>query len=98
EVAGFLLILFVILPLAWWTTSRNIACAHADPASACSEKQRDAAALAAMTSGTLPGRDPGTGSQPPASPAPRPARPVCTNCGMPVKPGMRFCEQCGKEI
>ncbi|WP_292349732.1 PrsW family glutamic-type intramembrane protease, partial [Methanoregula sp. PtaU1.Bin006] len=24
EVAGFLLILFVILPLAWWTTSRNI--------------------------------------------------------------------------
>ena len=98
EVAGFLLILFVILPLAWWMTSRNIACAHADPASACSEKQRDAAALAAMTSGALQGRDPGIDPYLPASPAPPHACPFCTNCGAPVKTGTRFCEQCGNDI
>lgn len=98
EVAGFLLILFVILPLAWWMTSRNIGRAHADPASACSERERDAAALAATTSGASQGSHPGTGSPPPASPAPQPSRPFCTNCGAPVKVGVRFCEQCGKEI
>lgn len=98
EVAGFLLILLVILPLGWWMTSRNIGRAHADPASACSERQRDAAALAAMTSGASQGNVPGAGEQQPVSPAPDSSRLFCTNCGAPVKPGIRFCENCGNGV
>jgi RsiW-degrading membrane proteinase PrsW (M82 family) len=94
EAAGLLLILLVFIPLGWWMTCRNIRCAHADPASACSVQRRTAAAGAA---GTFGGncRDPVPQQTLPEPPAPAPQ--FCTNCGSLQKPGMRFCEHCGKE-
>jgi protease PrsW len=91
---GLLLILVVFIPLGWWMTCKNIGCAHADPASACSVQAREAAAMAGgFTRMVVP--DPG---MPPAGSAtPAPVQLFCTNCGAQLKPGMRFCENCGKE-
>ncbi len=95
ELAGFLLILVVIIPLGWWMTCRNIGCAHADPASACSAQGRTAVTgVAGIVAGAV--CDP----VPPqaGSAAPAPSRQFCTGCGSPVKPGMQFCENCGRKF
>jgi protease PrsW len=89
EAGGLILLLLVIIPLGWWMTCRNIGCAHADPASACSAQQREAAlraAIPAQPDTTSVGS--GTGSSPG----------FCTDCGAPVNEGMSFCENCGKKV
>lgn len=98
-VYGFLLILLVIIPVGWWMTSRNIRCAHDDPSSWCSAIERGRMAGPAVTgdTGTLPES---TGRTPvPGTPAATviPVR-FCTQCGAPVKEGLHFGENCGKEI
>jgi len=95
QVAGFLLILVVIIPLGWWMTCKNIGCAHADPASACSVQGREAAA---MTGGINHMAVPDSGMQQAGTTEPAPVQQFCTNCGAHLKPGMRFCENCGKRI
>lgn len=90
---GLLLILVVFIPLGWWMTCKNIGCAHTDPASACSTQGREAAASAnEIRQKVVP--DPGM--QPAGSEDPIPSRQFCTNCGAHLKPGMLFCENCGK--
>ena len=93
---GLLLILVVFIPLGWWMTCKNIGCAHADPASACSVQGREAAAGAAVVAGAVV--DSVMPQAIPRATVPHLSRTFCTNCGAPVKPGMRFCEQCGKEV
>jgi len=92
DVGGLLLILFVLLPLGWWITNRNIRAAQADPASAYSALQREAA-MAAAAPAPLPAAAGGEGPVPAA-----PAHWYCTNCGAPLHEGMRFCENCGNEF
>jgi RsiW-degrading membrane proteinase PrsW (M82 family) len=104
EIYGFLLILFVIIPLGWWMTSRNIRCAHDDPASWCSAMQRGEAAVAGA-----PGMaGPGVTSLPPLNGAgmtgagnapenPAPADRFCTQCGAELPEGIRFCNNCGRQ-
>jgi protease PrsW len=92
EVFGLLLILLVIIPFGWWMTCRNIRCAQADPASACSALEREAAAVAA-----------GAGQQDSMLPvktvgSPATVQRFCTNCGAPLHEGIGFCENCGKKI
>lgn len=90
---GLLIILVVFIPLGWWMTCKNIGCAHADPASACSVQGREAAAIAGVVTQTaIP--DPVVPLAGPVTPAP--ALLFCTNCGAHLKPGTRFCENCGK--
>lgn len=91
---GLLLVLVVIIPLGWWITRRNIRCAHADPASACSARERRAAAGAA---GSVPGDPPDSGMQQTVAATPAPEHQFCTDCGSRLKEGIRFCENCGKE-
>lgn len=103
EVLGLLLILVIVIPLGWWMTCRNIRCAHAHPASACSAMNRtgspspvrreigmdrDSGVLAQPVGGLQPGRFPGG----------RREMHFCTNCGAPVVAGVRFCENCGREV
>lgn len=91
---GLLLVLVVIIPLGWWITRRNIRCAHADPASACSVQERRAAAGVAgvvqQGSGVIPGNEKSAGT-------PVIARKYCTECGAPLHEGIIFCENCGKK-
>jgi RsiW-degrading membrane proteinase PrsW (M82 family) len=93
QVAGFLLILVVIIPLGWWMICKNIGRAHADPASACSVQGREAVAMAG---GMMQMAPPEPGMQQDGSAAPVPAQQFCTNCGAHLKPGKRFCENCGE--
>jgi RsiW-degrading membrane proteinase PrsW (M82 family) len=90
---GLLLILVVFIPLGWWMTCKNIGCAHADPASACSAQGREAVAMAG---GVIQIAVPDHGMQQAGSAVPAPAHQFCTNCGAHLKPGMQFCENCGK--
>ncbi|MDD1682420.1 MAG: PrsW family glutamic-type intramembrane protease [Methanoregula sp.] len=110
---GLVLILVVIIPLGWRMTCRNIGCAHADPASACSAKNRPASL--SVPAGTTPAGMSPVPSQHPLSPSepslsfgimadssPRSAgdgmHRFCTNCGAENKAGKRFCGNCGKEF
>jgi RsiW-degrading membrane proteinase PrsW (M82 family) len=93
---GLLLILVVFIPLGWWMTCKNIGCAHADPASVCSDQARVAAAGAAGCEGAVPGTVIDSEIRPAAPATPAPAQQFCTNCGAHLKPGMQFCENCGK--
>ena len=102
EVLGLLFILVVMIPFGWWMTCRNIRCAHANPASACSERQREAAAAATVAAApATAGEGPGSLAIPAGSAgtgAPVTVQRFCTDCGAPVRPGMRFCEHCGKTL
>lgn len=84
EALGFLLIVVVIVPLGWWITCRNIRCAHADPASACSAMGR-----AFIRAGN------GTAFPPAAGPVA--GRHCCARCGAQCPDGARFCADCGSE-
>jgi RsiW-degrading membrane proteinase PrsW (M82 family) len=111
--SGLLLILLVIIPLGWWMTCRNIGCAHADPASACSAINRSAA-LSEPAGATPAGMSPISSVNPPSPSVPalssgaaadgsshsagNPTPRFCTNCGTPQKSGRRFCENCGKKF
>jgi RsiW-degrading membrane proteinase PrsW (M82 family) len=90
---GLLLILVVLVPLGWWMTCRNIGCAHADPASACSVQGREAAGMAGAGPGSpiIPAGGESTGT-------PATVCKFCTGCGAPLREGMSFCENCGKRI
>jgi RsiW-degrading membrane proteinase PrsW (M82 family) len=94
EVAGFLLILFVILPLSWWMTSRNIVRAHADPASAYSAQQREAA----MAEGTGQATDIPRSDDGPDAANSADVQKFCTGCGAPLHAGRLFCENCGRKL
>jgi RsiW-degrading membrane proteinase PrsW (M82 family) len=96
EVLGLLFILVVMIPFGWWMTCRNIRCAHADPASACSVQGREAATIAAA--GIVPAHIPDSGIQDAGLAVRVPGQQFCTNCGSHLKPGMSFCENCGKRI
>jgi len=108
EVLGLLLILVIVIPLGWWMTCRNIRCAHAHPASACSAMNRevspDSAAPALVRREIGLDRDSGVpaqpvgGLQPGRSPEGKKEVHFCTNCGAPVVAGVRFCENCGREV
>jgi RsiW-degrading membrane proteinase PrsW (M82 family) len=95
EVAGLFLILLVIIPFGWWMTCRNIRCAHGHEASACSVQGRMAAGRAA---GTVQGTSRDSALLTTIAQSPAPAQQFCTNCGSPIKTGMRFCKNCGKEL
>jgi protease PrsW len=97
QVAGFILILVVIIPLGWWMTCKNIGYAHADPASACSVQAR-ATAGATGGEGSVQGTVTDSAIHPMAPATPAPAQQFCTNCGAHLKPGTRFCENCGKSM
>ncbi|MCK9592071.1 MAG: PrsW family glutamic-type intramembrane protease [Methanoregula sp.] len=110
EVAGLLFILFLLIPLGWWFTRRNIRTAHADPASVFSSMQKSSA----QGNGIPPIRDPEIVADPvPARPQQHnqidtiPAHQkrnrtttahFCTNCGTQFTDGIRFCVNCGKEL
>ncbi len=113
EVLGLLLILAVIIPLGWWITCRNIRCAHADPASACSALTRAASHDPAISAPMMPSSVTGMpggggvlsvpeqreGSLHSVSPPPgKSERHFCTYCGARIPEGIRFCENCGKEL
>jgi RsiW-degrading membrane proteinase PrsW (M82 family) len=106
EALGLILILVVIIPFGWWMTCRNIRCAHADPASACSALNRSASLLSGTTPAVvppLPQADPASTPGPglsglaPAEIYPGIPHHFCTHCGAPKEDGMKFCENCGKE-
>jgi RsiW-degrading membrane proteinase PrsW (M82 family) len=94
EVWGFLLLLFVVIPLGWWITCRNIRRAQAHPASACSLQGGAGGpvltgSVPPQAAGRVPENFPGAGMH---------TTRFCTQCGTQVKEGMRFCGNCGKEV
>ena len=95
ELGGFFLILLVIIPLGWWMTCRNIRCAHEHEGSACSVQGR-------MKDATAAGAVQGNGRDSPlfttGAESLAPAQQFCTNGGSRMKAGIRFCENCGKEL
>lgn len=92
--AAGLLVLLVVVPAGLWWTMKNIASAHAHPASARSVQEHRAAAAGAGVVPPQPVVCPG-GMFPP--PGEQPAR-FCTGCGSPLRGGVAFCEQCGKRV
>ena len=91
DLLGFILVILVIVPLGWWITCRDIRCAHADPASACS-----AMGMAFIRAGDERPAPPA----PAAGPVPGAGRAdqVCQYCGTIAATGVRFCGNCGKEL
>ncbi len=95
DVAGLLLIIVVIIPLGWWMTCRNLRCAQADPASACPEQGRDAAAGSKETGAKSMPDMPVNGKR---AGIPVQKQKYCTDCGAALHEGREFCESCGKKI
>ena len=112
ELLGLIMILVVMIPLGWWVTCRNIRCAHEDPASACSVMNRAVSNNPSPLIAMLPDnpadlhadryiplvQDPGVDRVPGSRPEGKIARVFCTRCGLPVREGIRFCENCGRII
>ncbi len=82
DIAGVLIILILVPAGAWWTC-RRIECAHADPDAACN---RVPANVAGMQSGIPAGGEHELSA----------GQNFCTGCGAPLRPGTRFCENCGR--
>jgi hypothetical protein len=91
------LIILILVPTGIWWTCRNIRCAHADPASACSAVMR-AETSRAIPAGAIQNSQGITGLKNDGLENPVPVKHFCTNCGAEIRAGTRFCEMCGKEI
>lgn len=78
DILGFLLLLFVVVPLGWLLTCRNIRCAHADPASACStQAAAGASSASAAAAAPQPAQRFCTGCGEPLLPG----KIYCSSCG-----------------
>jgi hypothetical protein len=102
-----------MIPFGWWITCRNIRYAHEDPGSACSVMKRAVPKNPSPTIAILkdnPARMPadqkipvvqghtGPETEPGSRSDGKYAGEFCTQCGLPVREGIRFCENCGRII